>query len=102
MLILGRRRKSRKKIIKTMAKIPDVFECPRCAAKALVITIKKSRDENTASATVSCGSCGLVDDEDFIDIPVIYQPVDVYSKFIDLYSEGRARIKTGLANNAPS
>jgi transcription elongation factor Elf1 len=40
-----------------------------------------------------CGSCGLLDDEDFQDIPATYQTVDVYAKFIDLFYSGQARIK---------
>lgn len=91
--ILGRRRKKRRKITKREVRIPTVFECPRCAAKTLSITMRKI-GENRSSAIISCGNCGLLDDEDFTDIPSIYQTLDVYSKFIDLYLEGRARIKS--------
>jgi transcription elongation factor Elf1 len=40
-----------------------------------------------------CGSCGLLDDEDFQDVPATYQTVDVYAKFIDLFYNGQAKIK---------
>lgn len=89
---MGRRRKRRKVIPTKIVKIPTVFECPRCSAKTLSITIKK-KDEYRASAVITCGTCGLIDDEDFTDIPAIYQPVDVYAKFIDLFNSGKAKIK---------
>ncbi|MEM0001443.1 MAG: hypothetical protein QXJ69_00675 [Desulfurococcaceae archaeon] len=90
---MGRRRKRRKTIVKKIVKIPTVFECPRCASRTLSITLKK-KDEYSAHAIIACGTCGLLDDEDFTDIPAIYQAVDVYAKFIDLYNSGRAKIKS--------
>lgn len=88
---VGRRRKRRRTIIKKEVKMPTVFECPHCASKSLTISIKKSGDK--ASAVVTCSSCGLVDSEDFAEIPVIYETVDVYAKFIDLFSSGRAKYR---------
>lgn len=90
---MGRRRKKRRKVIKKIVKIPSVFECPRCASRTLSITIKRKSEER-AYAVISCGTCGLLDNEDFEDIPTIYQEVDVYSKFLDLYLDGKARIKS--------
>lgn len=90
---LGRRRKRRKVIPKRVAKIPTVFVCPRCSSRALNIVIKRI-DDYRASAVITCGSCDLLDDEDFAEIPAVYQAVDVYAKFIDLYNAGRARIKS--------
>lgn len=88
---MGRRRKKRRTIIKKEVKLPVVFECPHCASKSLTVSIKKSGDR--ASATIVCSSCGLVDSEDFAEIPVIYETVDVYAKFIDLYTSGRAKYR---------
>lgn len=88
---MGRRRKKRRTIIKRVIKKPVVFDCPHCASKSLTITIKKSGEK--ASAVITCSSCGLFDDEDFAEIPVIYETVDVYAKFIDLYNSGHAKIK---------
>lgn len=90
---MGRRRKRRRVIVKRVAKIPTVFTCPRCSSKSLSISIKK-KDEYRAYAVITCGSCNLLDDEDFTDIPAIYQAVDVYAKFIDLYTSGQAKIKS--------
>jgi len=89
---LGRRRKKRGKVVKRVVRIPAVFECPRCAARTLSIIVKK-KSEDRAYAVISCGTCGLLDEEDFADIPAIYQTVDVYAKLIDLYNSGRAKIK---------
>ncbi|MGC8982628.1 MAG: hypothetical protein ACP5KA_02595 [Desulfurococcaceae archaeon] len=88
---MGRRRKRRRVIPKRVFKVPLVFECPNCASKSLSITIKKSGDR--ASAVITCSNCGLVDDEDFADIPAFYETVHVYSKFVDLYNSGTARVK---------
>lgn len=90
---MGRRRKKRKVVIKRrVIRVPTALECPHCASKTLTITIKK-KGEDRAYAIVSCGSCGLIDEEDFADIPALYQVVDVYAKFVDLYHSGRAKIK---------
>lgn len=96
---MGRRRKRRKAVIKKVVKVPTVFECPRCASRTLSITLKK-KDENRAYAIIACGTCGLLDDEDFADIPAIYQALDVYAKFIDLYNSSRAKIKSINENGA--
>lgn len=90
---MGRRRKRRKVIPKKIVKIPTVFVCPRCSSRTLNIVIRKI-DEYRSSAVITCGSCDLLDDEDFAEIPAIYQAVDVYAKFIDLYNSGRAKIKS--------
>lgn len=88
---VGRRRKRRKVIPKRVVKIPIVFECPHCASKSLTITLKRSGE--IASAIITCSSCGLIDDEDFAQIPSIYETVDVYAKFIDLYHSGKAKLR---------
>ncbi|MFZ8783179.1 MAG: hypothetical protein ACO2OR_04265 [Desulfurococcaceae archaeon] len=88
---MGRRRKRRKVILKRVVRIPKVFQCPNCSATALSITIRKKGSR--AQAIISCGNCGLVDDEDFADIPAVYQTVDVYAKFIDLFERGEAHLK---------
>lgn len=89
---MGRRRKRRKVIPKRVVRIPALFTCPRCSSRALSIAIKK-KSEYRAYAIVMCGSCGLLDDEDFQDVPATYQTVDVYAKFIDLFYNGQAKIK---------
>ncbi|MCC6010836.1 MAG: hypothetical protein LM556_00345 [Desulfurococcaceae archaeon] len=88
---MGRRRKRRRVIPKRVVRIPKVFQCPNCSLTALSIAIRKRGDR--AQAVIMCGNCGLIDDEDFTDIPAIYQPVDVYAKFIDLYERGEAHVK---------
>ncbi|MCC6053573.1 MAG: hypothetical protein LM569_05190 [Desulfurococcaceae archaeon] len=88
---MGRRRKRRKIIAKRVVRIPRVFQCPHCSFTTLSIVIKKTEDR--AQAIIMCGKCGLIDDEDFADIPAIYQPVDVYAKFIDMYERGEAHVR---------
>ncbi|MEM1627942.1 MAG: hypothetical protein QXP02_00135 [Desulfurococcaceae archaeon] len=89
---MGRRRKKRRVVLKRTVKIPRIFQCPNCTALSLSILIKRHGD-NTSSAIVSCGNCGLYDNEDFLNIPSVYQAVDIYAKFIDLFEKGEAKIK---------
>jgi transcription elongation factor Elf1 len=88
---MGRRRKRRRVILKRVVRIPKIFQCPNCSFISLSIIVKKKGDR--AQAIISCGNCGLLDDEDFADIPIVYQAVDVYAKFIDLFERGEARVK---------
>jgi transcription elongation factor Elf1 len=88
---MGRRRKRRRVILKRVVRIPKIFQCPNCSFISLSIIVKKKGDR--AQAIISCGNCGLLDDEDFADIPIAYQAVDVYAKFIDLFERGEARVK---------
>lgn len=82
---MGRRRKRRKKVYRPRRVIPKIFQCPHCGKTTLTIEISKG----TGEATVKCGSCGL----QYTTIaPPIFQPVDVYAKFLDEYHEGKAEI----------
>jgi len=49
---------------------------------------KKERNEaGLLKAIIRCGSCGLYSE---MWVPEIFHPVDVYSKFLDAYIEGKA------------
>lgn len=83
---MGRRRKRQKKVYRPKKVIPRIFQCPHCGKSSLIIEISKSTNE----AQVKCGSCGL---QYSTIVPTIFQPVDVYAKFLDEYHEGRAEIE---------
>jgi len=83
---MGKRRKKYKKVIRRVRKIPSIFQCPHCGKISLTVEINKDRTR----AVVQCGSCGLQSE---LEIPSIFQPVDVYGKFVDLYHSGKAEIK---------
>ncbi|KSW11749.1 zinc-binding protein [Pyrodictium occultum] len=86
---MGRRRKRRKpQLLRAPRTLPTVFECPHCGAKALTVEInKKERNEKgEVKAIIRCGRCGLYAE---MWVPEIFHPVDVYSKFLDAYLEGK-------------
>ncbi|HIQ03821.1 MAG TPA: hypothetical protein EYH40_05335 [Desulfurococcales archaeon] len=83
---MGRRRKKYKKIVKRVRKIPSIFQCPHCGRISLTVEINKERTK----AIIQCGSCGLQSE---LEIAPIFQPVDVYGKFIDMYHSGVAEVK---------
>ena len=86
---MARRRKKYRKIpLRPRPTMPTVYECPHCGARMLSVTIeKKERNEQgLVKAVIRCGSCGL---QAVMWVPEIFQPVDVYSKFLDAFLEGK-------------
>ena len=91
---MGRRRRKYKKrpLLRAPRVLPTIFECPHCGAKALTVEIRKKErnEQGLVKAVIKCGNCGLYAE---MWVPELYQPVDVYSKFLDAYLEGRAEYK---------
>jgi len=59
--------------------IPKHFQCPECGEKSISIS-----DMDKTEATVRCSSCGI---EKKVSKKRIYQPVDVFGDFVDLYNQ---------------
>ncbi len=73
--------------------MPTLYRCPNCEAEALSVEInKKEVDSETGyyKAIIRCGNCGLYAE---MYVPPIYQPVDVYHKFLDAFLEGKIEYK---------
>lgn len=91
---MGRRRRKYRKpqLLRPQRTLPTVFECPHCGARALTVEInrKKRNEQGQVLAVIRCGNCGLYAE---MWVPEIYQPVDVYSKFLDAYLEGTIEYK---------
>jgi transcription elongation factor Elf1 len=80
-------RKRRKLVpVRQKPKLPKTFECPRCGKVSIAIKIKDGIGK------VNCGSCGLSTE---IEVPPVFGQVDVYGRFIDLYTEGKVEISGG-------
>jgi len=79
---MGRRRKKRRKVVRVRKTIPSIFQCPHCGAQALTISINRVKGK----AIARCGHCGFYAE---LDVPPIYQAVDVYGLIVDLYNSGR-------------
>ncbi|MFB6470870.1 MAG: hypothetical protein TU36_006530 [Vulcanisaeta sp. AZ3] len=84
---MGRRRKSRKKILlKPKKTLPKIFTCPHCGAQLVNVKI----DKREGRVLVNCGNCGL--EAEFNYIPGLL-PVDYFNKFVDLYYQGSIKPK---------
>ncbi len=87
---MGRRRKKYKKVVKRMKKIPDIFQCPHCSMRTLTIKFSKSPIPGYKIAKITCGSCGLYAE---MQVPELYEAVDVYAKFIDKFESGEIEVE---------
>ena len=77
---MGRRRR---KVIRLPKKtLPKVFICPRCGRESIRI----ERIKGEGKAIVQCGSCHLMGE---VEIKPIYEDVDIYCTFTDLYHAGK-------------
>ncbi|BES80734.1 zinc-binding protein [Pyrodictium abyssi] len=87
---MGRRRRKYRKpqLLRAPRALPTIFDCPHCGARAVSVEMRKKEknERGEIKAVVKCGKCGLYAE---MWVPEIFQPVDVYSKFLDAYLEGR-------------
>lgn len=94
---MGRRsRKRYKKPIRRMLRLPTRFQCPSCGLPTLSIEIKTYETEEGfeyRKAFMRClnPECGLRAIME--EVPRIFQEVDVYAKFLDMFTEGKIPIK---------
>ncbi|RLG85737.1 MAG: hypothetical protein DRO39_04865 [Thermoprotei archaeon] len=82
---MGRRKRKRyKKPIRVVKRLPTMFQCPACGQVTLSISI--DREKGIAQIVCTNPDCGL---RCIVkNVPEIYQPVDVYAKFLDAYAKG--------------
>ncbi len=80
---MGRRRKTRKRIItRPQRRLPKIFTCPNCGST----TVNVKQDKKAGKVKVVCGNCGL---EAEFELVQGLMPVDYYNKFVDLYYQGQ-------------
>ncbi|WFO75743.1 hypothetical protein J4526_02430 [Desulfurococcaceae archaeon MEX13E-LK6-19] len=87
---MGRRRKKYKRVIRRVRRIPTVFQCPHCGSRSLTIDFKKSEESGKKLAVIRCGNCRL---KTLLEVPEIYETVDVYAKFLDAFTQGTIEIE---------
>ncbi len=91
---VGRRRRKYRKpqLLRPIRRLPTIFECPNCGARALSVEIRKreKNERGEVKAIIRCGKCGLYAE---MWVPEIFQPVDVYSRFLDAFLEGSIEYK---------
>ncbi|MHA1596876.1 MAG: hypothetical protein ACTSWV_04565 [Candidatus Asgardarchaeia archaeon] len=78
---MGRRRKSRKVVKKVRPKLPTIFKCPNCGHQTITITLDKKK----GVALVRCGTCKIHAE---VKTNPLYELVDIYGDFLDMYYEG--------------
>lgn len=95
---MGKRRKTRKLIVRPKRRLPTIFQCPYCGSVAVNVVVNKK--DNLVK--VVCGVCGL---EAVFERTNGLLPVDYYNKFVDKYLAGEikpakqvSRVETGVNN----
>jgi transcription elongation factor Elf1 len=83
---LARRRRKRIKQVRRVRRPSRYFQCPRCGAMTLTIDFKKLDSADHKLAIARCGTCHLYCE---LEVPAVYDRVDVYNRISDLAYEGR-------------
>ena len=74
---MGRKKSNRPVRTRPLPSIPRIFDCPRCEATAIRISLQSD------IALVECGNCLLK--QTITNIKQIEEPVDIYGNFVDEY-----------------
>jgi len=85
---MGRRRKKYKRVVKKVPRIPSIFQCPHCSSRSLSVKFEKSEIPGYKLAIITCGNCKLYYE---MQVPELYEGVDVYAKFLDQYESGEIK-----------
>lgn len=90
---MGRRSRKRYKVFRPPQRtLPKVFQCPACGSMTIIVDMESyvnDAGEEKKRALIKCmnSKCGLR--AELQELPSIFEAVDAYSKFLDLYgSEG--------------
>lgn len=78
---MGRRRKTRKRLVTKKKSLPKIFVCPFCSSTS--VTVKP--DKKNGKVLVVCGVCNLRAELDYSPVKL---NVDYYNNFVDLYHHG--------------
>lgn len=93
---MGRRRKKRaRRVVVVKRKLPTVFQCPRCGASAVGVSVKKGGREKYV--VVSCSNCGLKARYDYVEY---LEPVDYFSRFLDDYEAGKIPLEGSVSGGS--
>ena len=74
---MGRKKSNRPVRTRQLPTIPRIFDCPRCEATAIRISMQQD------IALVECGNCLLK--QTVTNIKQIEEPVDIFGHFVDEY-----------------
>jgi len=87
---VGRRRKTRKKVVIKKKTLPKIFTCPFCGSTS--VTVKA--DKENGRVLVVCGVCNLRAE---LSYSPVKHNVDYYNSFVDLYYRGAIKPERRVA-----
>ncbi len=89
------RRKKRRKVVKVVRRLPKIYQCPACGMIALTVGMEEVETEFGLSkvAHIVCNNPSCCLRTELYGLPLIFEPVDAYSKFVDLYNAGKVGVR---------
>ncbi len=89
------RRKKRRKVVKVVRRLPRLFQCPACGQVALTVDLDVVEAESglVKRAWVACNNPSCCLKAELSGLPMIFEPVDAYHKFLDLYNAGEVGVR---------
>ncbi len=93
---MGRRSRKRYKVFRPPQRtLPRVFQCPACGSMTIIVYMEpyiNDAGEEKKRALVKCMNpkCGLR--AGLEELPSIFEAVDAYSKFLDLYGSEKIKV----------
>lgn len=89
------RRKKRRKVVRVVRRLPKLFQCPACGQVTLTVGMDEVETETGLAkvAQIVCNnpSCCLKAELD--GLPMIFEAVDAYHRFLDLYNAGEIGVR---------
>ncbi|MGC8974730.1 MAG: hypothetical protein ACP5KB_00865 [Thermoprotei archaeon] len=92
---MGRRSRKKYKVFRPPQRtLPKVFQCPACGSTTIIIDVETYTNdlgEEKKRAFIKCMNprCGLR--AELTELPSIFEAVDAYSKFLELYSSDKIK-----------
>ncbi|MCS7098808.1 MAG: transcription elongation factor [Sulfolobales archaeon] len=89
------RRKKRRKVIKIVRRLPKLFQCPSCGQVALTIDVDEVETESglAKAARIICNNPSCCLRAELTGLPMIFEAVDAYHRFLDLYNTGEVGVR---------
>lgn len=89
------RRKKRTKVVRIVRRLPKLFQCPACGLVTLTVNMDEVETETGLAkvAQVMCNNPSCCLRAELSGLPMIFEPVDAYHRFLDLYNLGEVSVR---------
>mgnify|MGYP001773007181 CR=1 FL=1 len=89
------RRKKRRKVVKIVRRLPRLFQCPACGLVTLTVDVDEVEAESRLAkvARIACNNPSCCLRAELYGLPMIFEPVDAYHRFLDLYNAGEVGVR---------